>query len=207
MRESIGNLGSENAGAVRGVETLNGANGQPTPLGGLAKLEVPPEIVRILPAEFVKRHCLLPIAIRDGTIHIATATPGNRRVIDDIRLLSGLEVEEFTAPAAEISAKISECYQVTVEKMIEKLDPEKTNGETKNLHDIEVMANEPTVVNLVNLIISTALRERASDIHFVPFEEFAAIALSRGRFAAGKAAAAQATSTRRWSRASRSWRT
>ena len=170
MRESIGNLGSENAGAVRGVETLNGTNGQPTPLGGLAKLEVPPEIVRILPAEFVKRHCLLPIAIRDGTINIATATPGNRRVIDDIRLLSGLEVEEFTAPAAEISAKISECYQVTVEKMIENLDPEKTNGEAKNLHDIEVMANEPTVVNLVNLIISTALRERASDIHFVPFE-------------------------------------
>jgi len=33
------------------------------------------------------------------------------------------------------------------------------------------MANEPTVVNLVNLIISTALRERASDIHLVPYEE------------------------------------
>ena len=46
----------------------------------------------------------------------------------------------------------------------------KPNGEAKNLHDIEVMANEPTVVNLVNLIISTALRERASDIHLVPFE-------------------------------------
>src|SRR5213079_462006 len=44
------------------------------------------------------------------------------------------------------------------------------NGEGKNLHDIEVMANEPTVINLVNLIISTALRERASDIHLVPFE-------------------------------------
>ena len=43
-------------------------------------------------------------------------------------------------------------------------------GEAKNLHDIEVMANEPTVINLVNVIISTALRERASDIHLVPFE-------------------------------------
>src|SRR6201999_4068529 len=91
--------------------------------------------------------------------------------IDDIRLLSGLEVEEFTAPVGEIIEKISTCYQVTVEKMIENLNPEKaTAGEGKNLHDIEVMANEPTVVNLVNLIISTALRERASDIHLVPFE-------------------------------------
>jgi type II secretory ATPase GspE/PulE/Tfp pilus assembly ATPase PilB-like protein len=42
----------------------------------------------------------------------------------------------------------------------------------KTLHDIEVMANEPTVINLVNVIISTALRERASDIHLVPFESF-----------------------------------
>src|SRR6266705_1952123 len=67
--------------------------------------------------------------------------------------------------------KIAECYQVTVEKMIENLSPEHgPNGAGKTLHDIEVMANEPTVVNLVNVIISTALRERASDIHLVPFE-------------------------------------
>src|SRR5438045_6163971 len=56
--------------------------------------------------------------------------------------------------------------------MIENLNPEQgATVENKNLHDIEVMANEPTVINLVNLIISTALRERASDIHMVPFED------------------------------------
>ena len=67
--------------------------------------------------------------------------------------------------------KIAECYQVTVEQMVENLSPEKSaTVESKNLHDIEVMANEPTVINLVNVIISTALRERASDIHLVPFE-------------------------------------
>jgi len=55
--------------------------------------------------------------------------------------------------------------------MIENLGPQNSsNGEGGNLHDIEVMANEPTVVNLVNVIVSTAVRERASDIHLVPFE-------------------------------------
>jgi len=182
MRESFGNIGNAEAAAVPGGDTLNLTGGQSGVLGSpphlatssptipVAKLEVSPEIIRLLPAEFVKRHCLLPVAVRNGTLHVATAAPGNQRVIDDIRLISGLEVEEMAAPADEINAKISECYQVTVEKMIENLDPEKTNGEVKNLHDIEVMANEPTVVNLVNLIISTALRERASDIHLVPFE-------------------------------------
>ncbi len=105
-------------------------------------------------------------------MEVATAEPGNQRVIDDIRLLSGLEVREFEASPAEILEKIGECYQVTVEKMIESLNPEQEPAtEGRNLHDIEVMANEPTVINLVNLIISTALRDRASDIHLVPFEE------------------------------------
>ena len=135
-----------------------------------ARLAASLEAIRALPADFVKRHRVLPFKIQDGTIHIATAAPGNQRVIDDIRLLTGLEVEESEAPVDEISEKIAEHYQVTVEKMIENLSPERSNGEGKNLHDIEVMANEPTVVNLVNLIISTAVRERASDIHFVPFE-------------------------------------
>ena len=141
-------------------------------LESLAKLNVSAEAVRALPPDFVKRHRVLPFEIRNGTIHIVTSDPGNQRVIEDIRLLSGLEVQETEAPATEIMEKIAECYQVTVEKMIEDLNPEHgPNGEGKNLHDIEVMANEPTVVNLVNLIISTALRERASDIHLVPFEE------------------------------------
>ena len=92
--------------------------------------------------------------------------------------MSGLEVQEFEAPAAEMLEKIAECYQMTVEKMIESLNPEQAVAtEGRNLHDIEVMANEPTVINLVNLIISTAMRERASDIHLVPFEENDAVAL------------------------------
>jgi type II secretory ATPase GspE/PulE/Tfp pilus assembly ATPase PilB-like protein len=130
------------------------------------------EAVRALPADFVKRHRVLPFKIQDGVIHIATATPGNHRVIDDIRLMTGLEVQEVETPEAEVAANMARHYQVTVEKMIESLGPSgSANGEAKNLHDIEVMANEPTIVNLVNVIISTAIRERASDIHFVPFED------------------------------------
>jgi hypothetical protein len=58
-----------------------------------------------LPADFVKRHRILPFKLTNGTIHIATEQPGNQRVIDDIRLLTGLEVEEAQAPGEEIVAK------------------------------------------------------------------------------------------------------
>jgi type II secretory ATPase GspE/PulE/Tfp pilus assembly ATPase PilB-like protein len=170
MNKSTGSLETDSGPAVRDAGPLTGPDGLNGQLISLAKMNLPPEIIRTLPAEFVKRHGILPFEISNGTIRIATSAPGNQRVIDDIRLLSGLEVEEFAVPPEEIAAKISECYQVTVEKMIENLDPAKANGDVKDLHDIEVMANEPTVVNLVNLIIATALRERASDIHLVPFE-------------------------------------
>ncbi|MGA2865797.1 MAG: GspE/PulE family protein [Verrucomicrobiota bacterium] len=141
-------------------------------LRSLAHVEIPPEAIRALPADFVKRHRILPLALRDGTIHIATAQPGNQQVIEDIRLLTGLEVQETEALAGEILEKMADCYQMTAEKMIEDLNPEAAAaGEGKNLHDIEVMANEPTVINLVNLLISEAMQERASDIHLVPFED------------------------------------
>jgi len=138
----------------------------------LSRMAIPSEALKALPADFVKRNRVLPFRIAGGTLHIATSDPGNQRIIDDIRLLSGLEVAESEAASAELLEKIAECYQVTVEQMIENLNPDREAAvEGKNLHDIEVMANEPTVINLVNVIISTALRERASDIHLVPFEE------------------------------------
>ncbi|MDA1272587.1 MAG: hypothetical protein O2960_00850 [Verrucomicrobia bacterium] len=138
----------------------------------LLKVDIAPTVLRTLPSDFVKRHRILPIRIRNGTLHVATSDPGNQRVIDDIRLLTGLEVEESMVPASGLLERIAECYRVTVEQMLENLDPEHgPAADGGNLHDIEVMANEPTVINLVNVIISTALKERASDIHLVPFEQ------------------------------------
>jgi type II secretory ATPase GspE/PulE/Tfp pilus assembly ATPase PilB-like protein len=165
LESRSGNLAQ--AGQVTSASETSG-NGR----GHLAKLDIPAEVVRSLPAEFVKRHQVLPLSIQDGTLQIGTAKPASERIIDDIRLLTGMEVRETIIPASEILEKMSACYQITVERMIENLNPEGSSSvEGRNLHDIEVMANEPTVINLVNLIISEAIRERASDIHIVPFEE------------------------------------
>ncbi|MCW5558560.1 MAG: type II/IV secretion system protein, partial [Verrucomicrobiae bacterium] len=167
------NLNGSESAKRTGDSLSNGSAPSASPAADLAQLEVSPEALRALPAEFVQRHRIVPISARNGVLAVATAAPGDQRLLDDIRLLSGLEVEECLAPADQITEKIAECYQVTVEKMIENLDSDsgaEPGAEAKNLHDIEVMANEPTVVNLVNLIIATALRDRASDIHLLPFE-------------------------------------
>jgi len=169
---SMPNTGSEGHVAVQDSHSILSPAALAIRTTSLAKLAIPADAVRTLPGEFVKRHLVLPLQLYNGTLEVATAQLGNQRVIDDIRLLSGLEVKEVLMPASEILERIAECYQVTVERMIEGLSPEQAPAmEGRNLHDIEVMANEPTVINLVNLIIATALRERASDIHIVPFEQ------------------------------------
>src|SRR3954466_15516024 len=66
----------------------------------LARLNVSSDVSRLLPSHFVKRHRILPFEIENETLHVATSEPGNQRIIDDIRLLSGLEVKEFEAPSA-----------------------------------------------------------------------------------------------------------
>jgi len=140
-------------------------------LDGLARLPIPPDAAQSLPEEFVRRNSVLPLLIHDRILYVATVTPGNRRVVDEIRLLTGLEVHELIAGEREIADRIAECHQETVEEMSRGFDAASgLDAEGKNLHDIEVMANEPTVVNLVNLIIATAIREGASDIHLLPFE-------------------------------------
>ena len=167
--ESLKSLEESNSTGTRTFKNSIPSNG--SPVKSILQATIAPEVLRLLPADFVKRHRVLPLGMRDGTVQIATAEPGNQRIIDDIRLLSGMEVEESAAPAEEIIERIAECYQITVEQMVENLaagDGALTEG--RNLHDIEVMANEPTVINLVNVIISGAVRERASDIHLVPFE-------------------------------------
>src|SRR5256885_1380251 len=108
MAESLQNL--DPIGVVpaapdraRTVSTTNGSS-------SLAHLSISPEALRSLPAEFVKRNRILPYKIENGTLHIATDQPGNQRLIEDIRLLSALEVKESEAPPEQLLEQIAERF-------------------------------------------------------------------------------------------------
>jgi hypothetical protein len=81
-----------------------------------------PAALRVLPAEFARRHRVLPLGIRQGMLRLAVAEPAGDRLIEDIRLLTGLEIEEVLVPAGDILERIGEGYRVTVEQMIENLE-------------------------------------------------------------------------------------
>src|SRR4051812_38194380 len=106
----IGSIEASTPGREHGSLNSNaGRTGNGTGVS-LAHLTVSPEALRALPGDFVKRNRILPYRIEDGRLYVATAQPGNQRLIEDIRLLSALEVNEAEAPADQVLEKIAECY-------------------------------------------------------------------------------------------------
>src|SRR5262245_54041417 len=106
MSQPESDLAANLSATTRQGQPVAGRAGGYPPLQNLAALEIPSETLRSLPADFVKRHRVLPFRLNNGTIHVAAAEPGNQRVIDDIRLLTGLEVEESEVSTTELVEKI-----------------------------------------------------------------------------------------------------
>ena len=111
----------------------------------------------------------------NGTLTVATSDPFDLYAFDELRLLTGLEVQPVLAPEEEIDKVIKAHYGVggdTIDEMMSTADDEvKVVGqESSETEDLLEMAQEASVIKLVNEIFLEALNERASDIHIEPYE-------------------------------------
>ena len=135
--------------------------------------DVDPEVISLVPPEFAFRHIVLPLSRENGVLTVATLDPTALHVCDDLKMLTGLEVEMVLTPRKDLLGSIERYFGTTVEKMIAHLsvgDERSSTAETHDITDLRELAREPTVINLVNLIVFQAVQERASDIHIEPFE-------------------------------------
>jgi len=140
------------------------------PLVDLTKLTITPETLRLLPAKLVHRKSLLPLSRNNGTLVVATGDPFDVYSLDELQSLTGLEVQAVLASPREIARLIRVHFGVggeTVSALVEE-----RGEEIELLQDIEAddsemakMAQEASVVKLVNEILVEAANERASDIH------------------------------------------
>ena len=138
----------------------------------LPGVTIEPEAIQLLPSRFVYRNHLAPIARDNGTLKVATSDPFDLYVFDEIKLLTGLEVRPVLAPFDEVDKVIKEHYGVggdTVEEMTGGEDLS-LSGSEDDSQDLLQMAQEASVIKLVNEIILEAINERASDIHIEPYE-------------------------------------
>ncbi len=133
------------------------------------------EALALVPAEVASKYRLLPLAVNNGRLRLAMADPFDRQALDVVRLLTGRAVEPVYAHEPELVDAIGRSYGSSVARMIANLDDHKTPALDDDSNDaaahLEELAREPTVVNLVDLIIHEAIKIRASDVHVEPFEK------------------------------------
>ncbi|MBI1390844.1 MAG: type II secretion system protein GspE [bacterium] len=133
--------------------------------------KIPPSAINAAPAEFALRHCVLPLSKNNGNLTVAVMNPAELQVFDDLRMLTGCEIEVVLARRGALLENIQRYFGASIEKMIANLSSEDdaSGSVGENIADLQELAREPTVVNLVNLIIFQAVQEGASDIHIEPF--------------------------------------
>ena len=142
----------------------------------LTDVSISAELIALVPAELVSKYNILPLRHDDGRLAVAMTDPFKPQVIEDLRLITGYSVRRYYAEPAQMENSILKFYGSNVARMLDDLVPieqraeaELDNGDYSpaKLHEL---AREPSLVNLVNLIILEAVDARASDIHIEPFE-------------------------------------
>ena len=142
----------------------------------LSQREIPPEILKMVPSGLARLHRALPIALSGSTIRLALADPLDPQAAEDLRFALGKDVEVVVAPTEQIEDRIKQYYGTETASMEDILKQLGETGEMLQLRGdetaagVEAEANATPIIRFVDLIMYQAIQDRASDIHFEPFE-------------------------------------
>ena len=133
-----------------------------------------------LPAESATTYQIAPVDYDESSkvLTIAMKSPDNYRAVDDLRLLMGFKVEAIVSPPDQIDEIIKQRYSAggpSMADMMADLDESDLGGfgedDSADLSKLASAASDNKIVRLINLVLLQAIKDKASDIHFEPFEE------------------------------------
>lgn len=135
----------------------------------------PQEVLDLIPAATAKLHGALPITYTQEGLHVCLVDPLNPQVVEDLRFAIGRDVIVDVAPDDVVERMLQECYghqQSALSDIAHQLDDiTAVLGSVEISGDAESEANSAPIVRFVDLVLNQAIREKASDIHFEPFEK------------------------------------
>ncbi len=148
----------------------------------LEELEIPREVLRIMPASVARMYEAIPVAVMGNLVTVAVIDPTNPQLVEELSFVIGKDVQLAVAPSKQIQDAVTRYYGEESESMKEILADMETQlaksskvteaiAETGSAAVLEEMASQAPIVRFVNLILFQAIQDRASDIHFEPFED------------------------------------
>lgn len=149
----------------------------------LSKYKINPSITKLIPHHVAQKYQIFPIAKTGATLTIAMSDPSNVFAIDDVKFMTGYNVEPVVAPESAIKEAIAEYYGQTdtlqtavdnlknLDNSLDLIQEETEETEEIDITELKQAVEEAPVVKLVNLILSEAITRGASDIHLEPYEK------------------------------------
>ncbi len=149
----------------------------------LDEVEIAEEVIKLVPREVAQRHKLVPIARQGATLIVAMTDPGNIYAMDDIKFLTGLNVEVVVASETAIASALERYFGKTdyddalrsVFDEIAEMDGDAVNllaeEAEEDLDELKEATEDAPVVRLVNMILVDAVKRGASDIHVEAYEK------------------------------------
>ena len=136
----------------------------------LDAMVIDPAVIRLVPVDLARRYTLIPVFAIGNTLTLAMADPLNFIAIDEIKYRSGFEVKRAVAAISEIKKAIDQYYSVadSLKDMVEGTAEPVEAGPSSIVKLDDSFEAETPIIKLVNLIVSKAIQERASDIHIEP---------------------------------------
>src|SRR5919199_1781731 len=135
----------------------------------LDHFEIDSSVIKLINADVARKYNILPVNKTGATITIAMADPTNVFAMDDIKFMTGYNVEPVVASELGIKAAIDNYYGTTSSLELKKVMEDLQQAESA---DLEVLEDEEApVVKLCNLILTDAIKRGASDIHVEPYEK------------------------------------
>jgi type IV pilus assembly protein PilB len=152
-----------------------------TEVVSLRDREYSPDLLKTIPANVARMYHCMPVALNNGMLQVALADPLDPAHADEIGFASKRDVQVVVADPAEIEKAVDRYYgQEETEdfsKILKELGSDKEMerevseaGASDDARLVESLANEAPIVKFVNLVLFQAIQDRASDIHFEPFE-------------------------------------
>jgi type IV pilus assembly protein PilB len=153
------------------------------PAVDVASLKVDESLLKILPADVARKYTILPIAKNGAKVTIAMTDPTNVFAMDDIKFMTGYNVEPVVASETSLRTAIERYYgsphAIELKKVIDEVTADSSDGSLEVLEDdeefdlakIEQQSEEAPVVRLANIILLDAIKRGASDIHLEPYEK------------------------------------
>ena len=149
-------------------------------IANLNEIKPQPDAILLVPATMASLYKVIPLSVKDRILTVAIADPNNITVADDLRNLLGLnDVVTLLVPQSAFEETQKKCYagkEESIADLIQQMEGDDTRGRRKaevsiDLETLMEQAESAPVRRYLNMVFLMAIRDKASDIHFEPFEE------------------------------------